>query len=160
MTDQDVVHESALSDLRHGLLTHPETIKRLKRIASLRSQWLNYGLASSRRYMWDLLERTEEQLDHHFGSEELLYLASVVRERIESGIWGKAIPVGRSGDRYGRHPERVRTVAEGTVAGAVEALARRLTPEQREPNMPPEARRRWLEKRRTWRRRLRKLASS
>ena len=168
MTDQDVVHESRVSDLRHGLLTHPDVVERLLELAQLRRRWQTArsfwdgrvgGTAweiQHERHVeyWVLLDRTARQLDGHFDPVDLDRFASVVRERLELGIWGKLVPVAHGGERYGREHQRVRTAAEATVIGTVESIVRQLHPERRHPNNGATA-----GQRRQWRARMRRLAA-
>jgi hypothetical protein len=156
MTDSDVVHESAVSDFRHGLLNHPDVIERLLMLADLRDHWNADRSPWVLRDYWALIGLTEQQLDGHFPQPTLDYFASIIRERIDLGLWGKLVPVNHGGE-YGREQQRVRTVTATTIAGAVDAVARQLNPDRRYPN-PPDAPSSGT--RRQWRLRLRRLASS
>lgn len=170
MTDQDVVHETRVSDLRHGLLTHLDVIERLLELDKLRRRWMTArsfwdgrmgGTAweiqlERHAAYWAMLELTERQLDGHFDTIDLDRFAGVIRQRLESGTWGWTVPVNHGGERYGRsRPHVGRTRAEGTVTGAVASIVLQLNPERRRPNNGATA-----GQRRTWRARMRALAAS
>lgn len=182
MTRQDVEHESAVSDLRHGLLNHPDVIKRLLELAELRDGWASarwfadqwrgrrgglywqvagWPLVEAQIAYCGLLDLTERQLDRHFDQGDLDRFASTIRERLALDLWGKTAPVSHGGERYGRAHERARTHSAETVGGAIEAIARRLNPERRHP-LPggADAERRRQQARRKHRERMRKLASN
>ncbi|MDA0184117.1 hypothetical protein OJ997_27660 [Solirubrobacter phytolaccae] len=113
----DVPLESAISDLRVGLLRHVVVRDALLALADLRlaDDQLRYGRC---------VLMTAESLKV-FTFDEIDFFASIIRQRLENGLWGVMAPVGGN-PRYGRRGERARGPNPATVSLAVEALAHRL----------------------------------
>jgi hypothetical protein len=119
----DVPAESALSDMRRGLLIHPVVMHRIRCLARLRIA-ARSSTPDARLYTRALLN-AGRVLEPFIDTAELDYFARVWWSRRRHGMWGLAFPVGGR-ERYGRAGERVRSVPARTVTLAVEEIARRL----------------------------------
>lgn len=123
-TQFDIPAESAISDLRIALLRHEVVEDALLALADKRAAFCSRQPKGDN--YWQCIALTARTLQV-FSEAEIDYFASIIRGRMQLGVWGLCAPVGGPvGGRYGRLAQRARSVAPGTVTVAAEALARRL----------------------------------
>jgi len=146
--------EGANNYLRTLLLNEPVVRDLIVRLGDLQTEWRsspNYGklretsldgepflvdaaFPERRRYEG---AREASPLREFFSAGQLDHLATVARERIETGLWGKSIPVNDMGAGYGREKQRARAMTTGSIELAVVDFVARLSPPKPEPKPPP-----------------------
>lgn len=145
--------EEAQSYMRSALLNDQEVIRHLLALADLREQWrslpnwMAYQRALNLSPLCDLF--TVDYLDRRI---------SVIRQRLDCGMWGQAIPVDNKGAGYGRQRGAHPSMAPETIELAVADLVQEGLGGSQHPNLAPDKIVR--NKVRQYRRRLRLLASS
>jgi hypothetical protein len=120
MTPGDRPVEDAQIYARSAILNDPDVIAYLLRLRDLRDRCGRWGFEYQR-------ELRGSALLEWFDPEGLDWRISVIRERIATGFWGRAITVGTKGAGYGRDRGAYRAMDPETIELAVADLVRRLT---------------------------------
>jgi hypothetical protein len=143
--------ESANNYLRTALLNEPSVRDLILDLGDLRTEWRsspNYGKLRERSLCgepfyvdaafseWQRYESAREAspLREFFSADQLDRLATIARERVEAGLWGKMIPVNDMGAGYGREKQRARAMTHESIQLAVADFVERLSPSEPEPD--------------------------
>jgi hypothetical protein len=157
-TPHDMPIESANNYVRTALLNDPDVVEHLCGLDNLRREWklspnqgklreaslggmplqINAAFSEQRRYELQL-EASPLVKRGVFSAAQLDRQVAIVRERVETGWWGKLIPVNDRGAGYGR--QKARKADRRSVDAlelAVAAVVREINPD-REPRALAEA---------------------
>ena len=112
--------EAAQSYVRAAILNDRDVIRHLLDLRPLRDEHGRYG--------WPYLRALHNPvLLEQFTADYLDHRVAVIRERLDSGFWGLAIPVGQMGAGYGRDRGAYPSMDPDTIERAVADFVRRLT---------------------------------
>ena len=100
--------EGAIAYFRSGLLTDPTVERHILRLAELRDA-VTWGIPWPTMAGCEYVSAVESsRLRQWFTYAEIDYLATIIRQRQEQGVWRYLYPVCPAGQSYGRIAKRAR----------------------------------------------------